>query len=129
MPKRNGWRQRRLSPPGTIGVPNPQGGLTDGATGCYPTSMTVKPSVSLTDAQYTFALEMVAQGRYASVSAVLQQGLELLRNQAEAEELETAALRALLASRARETVMDAAAFEARIGAMIDERRRAFGPAS
>lgn len=57
--------------------------------------MSVKASISLTEAQEAYARELVAQGRYPSLSAVLQQGLELLRAQSET----TDALRALLAGR------------------------------
>jgi antitoxin ParD1/3/4 len=63
--------------------------------------MTAKTSISLTDAQESFARELVERGRYPSLSAVLQHGLELLRVQNEATEVETAALRALLDERAR----------------------------
>ena len=59
--------------------------------------MTAKTSISLTDAQEVFARDLVERGRYPSLSAVLQHGLELLRTQREAEEADTAALRALLA--------------------------------
>ena len=58
--------------------------------------MTVKTSVSLTDSQEAFARELVQRGNYASLSAVLQHGLELLRAEKEKEEAELAALRALL---------------------------------
>ena len=61
--------------------------------------MTVKTSISLTDAQEAYARDLVDKGRYPSLSAVLQQGLELLRTQVEAEEAELAALRALLSRR------------------------------
>lgn len=61
--------------------------------------MTVKTSVSLTDSQEAFARELVERGRYPSLSAVLQHGLELLRSQRELEEAELAALRALLKTR------------------------------
>lgn len=61
--------------------------------------MSVKASISLTEAQEAFARELVADGHYSSLSAVLQQGLELLRQQTEAREIETAALRALLEER------------------------------
>lgn len=61
--------------------------------------MTAKTSISLTDAQEAYARELVVQGRYPSLSAVLQHGLELLRTQREAEEAETAALRALIEKR------------------------------
>ena len=55
--------------------------------------MTTKSSVSLTDEQYAFAKTLVVVGRYSSVSAVLQQGIDLLRRRMEAEELEREALR------------------------------------
>ena len=45
--------------------------------------MTVKTSVSLPDQQEAFARRMVEEGRYSSVSAVIQQGLELLRHETE----------------------------------------------
>jgi antitoxin ParD1/3/4 len=61
--------------------------------------MTVKTSVSLTDSQEAFARELVERGRYPSLSAVLQHGLELLRSERELEEAELAALRALLKKR------------------------------
>jgi antitoxin ParD1/3/4 len=61
--------------------------------------MTVKSSISLTDAQDAFVRRLVAEGRYSSVSAVLQQGLELLRRETD----ETEALRLLLEQRRKET--------------------------
>ena len=53
--------------------------------------MTVKSSISLTDDQHAFAKSLVAAGRYSSLSAVLQQGVDLLRQRMDTEELETAA--------------------------------------
>lgn len=61
--------------------------------------MTVKTSISLTDSQEAFARELVERGRYPSLSAVLQHGLELLRYEREREEAELAALRAILKTR------------------------------
>lgn len=63
--------------------------------------MTVKSSISLTDQQDAFARRLVAEGRYSSLSAVIQQGLELLRRDFEA----TDALRALLEQRRKEPSM------------------------
>ena len=63
--------------------------------------MTVKTSISLTDQQEAFARSLVEKGRYPSLSAVLQQGLEMLRAQTEAQDAEVAALRALLQKRAK----------------------------
>ena len=69
--------------------------------------MAVKSSISLTDEQHAFARALVEAGRYASVSAVLQQGVELLRRRVDAEELETAALRELLSRRREGEVVSA----------------------
>lgn len=57
--------------------------------------MSVKASISLTETQEAFARDLVAQGRYSSLSAVLQQGLELLREESQT----TDALRELLDKR------------------------------
>ena len=60
--------------------------------------MSVKASVSLhRSAGGLRARSWSRQGRYASLSAVVQRGLELLRAETEAREAELAALRALLA--------------------------------
>jgi antitoxin ParD1/3/4 len=61
--------------------------------------MAVKSSISLTDEQDAFARQLVEKGRFPSVSAVLQQGLELLRVRFENDELELEALRTLLLER------------------------------
>jgi antitoxin ParD1/3/4 len=88
--------------------------------------MTVKPSISLTDEQHAFASRLVASGRYASLSAVLQQGLDALRQRIEAEEAETAALHALLARRSEGPFIDGNAMDARLDALIARRRAARG---
>ena len=46
--------------------------------------MTVKSSISLTDEQHAFARELVSAGRYPSISAVVAQGIELLKARTEA---------------------------------------------
>lgn len=69
--------------------------------------MTAKTSISLTDSQEAFARKLVEQGRYASLSAVLQHGLELLRARREADEADTAALRALIERSAGAVSIDA----------------------
>ena len=61
--------------------------------------MTVKTSISLTDAQEAFARSQVEAGHYPSLSAVLQRGLEMLRRETEQHEAEIAALKALLEER------------------------------
>lgn len=88
--------------------------------------MSVKASVSLSDQQEAFARELVRQGRYASLSAVVQRGLELLREQSEAKEAELAALRALLADRAAGDFVGIAEGRSGTEAMIAAKRRAHG---
>lgn len=63
--------------------------------------MTVKASVSLPEQQDAFARRMVEEGRYSSVSAVIQQGLELLRYEIERKDAELAVLKALLDERSK----------------------------
>ena len=88
--------------------------------------MTVKSSVSLTDEQYAFARALVDAGRFASLSAVLQQGVDLLRQRIVAEELETAALRQLLSRRRKGEVVGVEEMDARLDGMIADKRRAHG---
>jgi antitoxin ParD1/3/4 len=64
--------------------------------------MTVKSSISLTDEQHSFANELVKAGRYSSVSAVLQQGINLLPQRMQDDDLHRAALKALLDQRSAE---------------------------
>lgn len=85
--------------------------------------MTAKTSVSLTDAQKAYARELVARGRYPSLSAVLQHGLELLRAEKEAEDAGIAALRALLQARRRGAFVGAKEGRKRTERMIAARRK------
>lgn len=61
--------------------------------------MSVKASVSISENQDAFARKLVDDGRYASLSAVVQRGLELVREETELKEAELAAMRALLEDR------------------------------
>ncbi|MEL6682067.1 MAG: type II toxin-antitoxin system ParD family antitoxin [Pseudomonadota bacterium] len=56
----------------------------------------------LTDQQDDFGRHLVAEGRYASASAVIQKDLDLLQHQTEAEMADTVALKAILAERTAE---------------------------
>ncbi len=85
--------------------------------------MAVKSSISLSDQQDAFARRLVEQGRFSSVSAVVQNGLDLLRQRTEAEEVETAALSALLSDRFRGDFVSGAEMETRVVAMIDKKRQ------
>ena len=86
--------------------------------------MTVKSSISLTDEQHSFARELVEAGRYASVSAVLQQGIDLLRQRMQDDDLHRTALKALLDQRSAGPFVSGAKIDKTIARMITERRRA-----
>jgi antitoxin ParD1/3/4 len=88
--------------------------------------MSVKASVSLSAQQDAFARELVRQGRYASVSAVVQRGLELLRQETETREAELAALRRFFAERAEGPFMSAEESRAATEALIARKRREHG---
>ena len=62
--------------------------------------MTIKSSISLRDDQHAFAKTLVEGGRFPSMSAVVQQGLDLLRQRDADATADRAALLALLAERA-----------------------------
>ena len=104
--------------------------MAGGARQYYPDSregpVTVKSSISLTDEQYAFARAPVEAGRYSSLSAVLQQGVELLRQKMDAEEFETAALREILSRRRQDVFVGADAMDARLDGLIADKRRAHG---
>jgi antitoxin ParD1/3/4 len=85
--------------------------------------MTVKSSISLTDEQHAFARELVSAGQYASVSAVVAQGLELLKARTEAETTEIAALKLLLDERRRGAFVSSEEMDKRLEAMVERKRR------
>lgn len=85
--------------------------------------MTVKSSISLSDEHHAFARAQVQDGRFASVSAVVQHGLDLLRQKSEDERLERAALTALLEARVGGPFVSADEMRQRIGAMAAARHR------
>ena len=86
--------------------------------------MTVKSSISLTDEQHSFAKELIEAGRYSSVSAVLQQGIDLLRQRIQDDDLQGTALQALLDQRAAGACVSGAQMDKTIARMINEKRRA-----
>ena len=81
-------------------------------------------SISLTDEQHSFAKALVEAGRYSSVSAVLQQGIDLLRQRMLDEDLQRAALKALLDQRAAGAFVTGAQMDKSIARVISEKRRA-----
>ena len=86
--------------------------------------MTVKSLISLTDEQHSFARELVDAGRYSSVSAGLKQGIDLLRQRMQDEDLQRAALKALLDQRAAGAFVSGGQMDKSIARMISEKRRA-----
>ncbi|MAM61320.1 type II toxin-antitoxin system ParD family antitoxin [Maritimibacter sp. UBA3975] len=84
--------------------------------------MSVKASISLTETQDAFARELVAQGRFPSMSAVLQHGLELMRDQSTTTE----ALRVLLDERRRGDFVSLDAGRADTEAMLARKRADLG---
>ena len=91
--------------------------------------MTVKSSISLTDEQHSFARALVKAGHYSSLSAVLQQGVDLLRQRTDAEALEIEALRELVSRRRKGEFVSADEMDTRVERMIAEKRRAHGLSS
>jgi antitoxin ParD1/3/4 len=88
--------------------------------------MSVKASISLTEPQEAFARNLVGQGRYPSLSAVMQQGLELLREQTEAKELEAEALRVLIQERRDGQFVDMDEGSVRTRAMLEGKKAQHG---
>ncbi|WP_170574733.1 ribbon-helix-helix domain-containing protein [Ruegeria atlantica] len=84
--------------------------------------MSVKASISLTESQDAYARNLVAQGHYASLSAVLQHGLELMREQSQ----NTDALRELLDQRRNGTFVTLEEGKKRSEDMIARKRAARG---
>ena len=78
--------------------------------------MVIKSSVSLREDQHAFAKALVGTGRFPSVSAVLQQGLELLQQQEADAKADRAALQALLQQRAKGAFISADQLRARLAA-------------
>jgi len=88
--------------------------------------MTVKTSISLTDDQEAYARSLVESGQYPSLSAVLQRGLDMLRQETELHEAELEALRTLIDRRRRGTFVDLDTAEADTRAMLERKRKARG---
>ena len=88
--------------------------------------MTVKSSISLTDEQHAFARELVSAGRYPSVSAVVAQGIELLKARAEAESMAIEALKLVLEERRCGEFVSSEEMGRRLAAMVERKRRDAG---
>jgi antitoxin ParD1/3/4 len=88
--------------------------------------MSVKASVSISNQQDSFARKLVEDGRYASLSAVVQRGLELVREETELKDAELAALKILLDRRAERKFVTMEESHRRVEAMIAAKKKAYG---
>ncbi len=88
--------------------------------------MSVKASVSISEQQDAYVRGLVNQGRFSSVSAVVQQGLDLLRSQEEAALLEAAALKILLEERMEGPFIPSEQFRSRTDEMLAQKKRDHG---
>lgn len=91
--------------------------------------MTVKTSVSLTQEQHAFAKALVEAGRYGSVSAVIQQGLDLLRRRFDVEDLERRALHEVMSRRRAGWFIGAEEMDDRLSRITAGKRRDHGVSS
>ena len=88
--------------------------------------MSVKASVSISEQQERYVRGLVEDGRYSSVSAVVQQGLDLLQKKTDAEETEIKAIKLLLNERKAGSFESGEKFSNRIDDMIATKRREHG---
>lgn len=91
--------------------------------------MTVELSISLTDEQHAYAKALVQMGRYPTLNAVLQQGIELLRQRTDAEETDVSALRELLSRRRNGEFLPGQRMDERLAGTIAAKRRTHDLAS
>jgi antitoxin ParD1/3/4 len=101
-----------------------QKSFDSGATWYYQGFIKVKSSISLGDEQHAFAKTLVEAGRFPSMSAVLQRGIELLRQQLETEAMERAALAEVLKQRRAGGFISGDKMDERIAAMLARKRQA-----
>jgi antitoxin ParD1/3/4 len=85
--------------------------------------MTAKPTISLTDQAYAFAKSLVARGKFASLSAVVQHGLGLVEREEEEYRARLDAIRADLDRRAAQPSILTEDMDDRIAAWRAERDR------
>ncbi len=88
--------------------------------------MTVKTSVSLRDDHHAFAEDLVRRGLFNSVSAVIQFGLEKMREEDRAARAEREAFVAMLRERAAGPFLTSEEFDVEMEKMFAETHREFG---
>ncbi len=88
--------------------------------------MTVKVSISLTDQQHAFAKSLVDAGTYSNLSAVLQQGVNLFKQKAEAEAAERNAFLGMIEERRKGPFISGEELGRRMEIGMAERRKLHG---
>jgi antitoxin ParD1/3/4 len=88
--------------------------------------MTVKASVSLSPQQEEFARKLVEDGHFPSLAAVVERGLDLVREETEMREEDVEALRALVERRRKGPFLSEAETHERIEAMIAAKKAEYG---
>ena len=83
--------------------------------------MTVKPTISLTDQAHEFAKSLVESGKFASLSAVMQHGLQLVEREEAEHQARLEAIRADLDRRAEKPSISTEDMERRLAAWRSER--------
>jgi antitoxin ParD1/3/4 len=87
--------------------------------------MTIKLSISLTDDQHSFAKSLVDTGKFSSVSAVLQRGTDLLRQQMEDNAIQTAALKEVMLLRRANKFITGETFDEHLANLLTRKRSAY----
>ena len=85
--------------------------------------MSVKASVSISEQQDEYARKLVTEGRYSSLSAVVQRGLELVR---ELKSAELAALKQLLKDRANGPFLSMDEAREQTESLIEQKKKQYG---
>jgi len=88
--------------------------------------MTVKPTISLTDQAYGFAKTLVNNGKFASLSAVMQYGILLIQREEAEHQAHLEAIRSDLDQRAAKPSMSTEDMNKRLAAWR-ARRKDIGP--
>lgn len=88
--------------------------------------MTVKASVLLSPQQAEFARKLVEDGHFPSLAAVVERGLDLVREETEMREEDVEALRALVERRRQGRFLSEAESHERIEAMIAAKKAEYG---
>jgi len=88
--------------------------------------MSVKASVSISEQQDEYARRLVEEGRYSSLSAVVQRGLELVREETELKDAQIEAFRALIAERRAGEFVSMEEGRRRTEAMLAAKRARYG---